>query len=70
MATIRAEDETRQVVALLGGRKVFSGKIRSSSDLKQALREGFPFASFEAVLEALEFSSGNLARLVGTDQPG
>jgi len=63
--TTQPEDETRKVVALLGGPKVFPRKIRNARDLQEALRNGFPYATFEAVLEVLELSTIVLAQLVG-----
>ena len=65
MATSQIEEETRKVVALLGGKRVFQKRIKDSGDLKEALRSGFPYAAFEAVLEALEFKSKDLADLMG-----
>ncbi len=65
MAPTRAGEETRKVVTLLGGRRVFSGKIKDTSDLREALRHGFPYAAFETVLEVLELNSGVLAQLLG-----
>ena len=65
MALTRAEDETRKIVALLGCAKVFPGKIKDARGLQRALRSGFPYAAFEAVLEVLEFKSRDLARLLG-----
>ncbi len=65
MATLRVEEETRKVVALLGGPKVFPGKIRDATHLQEALRHGFPYATFEALLAALGLSSRALAQLVG-----
>ncbi|MCP3978026.1 MAG: DUF2384 domain-containing protein [bacterium] len=65
MTTTRVETETQKLVALLGGPRVFPAKIRNARDLQEALRHGFPFATFEAVLKALELSSNALAQLVG-----
>lgn len=65
MAALQTEQETKNVVALLGGPKVFSRRIKTSRDLQEALRQGFPYASFEAVLKALQFNSKDLASLVG-----
>ena len=62
---MHAEEETRKVVALLGGPEVFTTRIKTSRDLQAALREGFPYASFEAVMEALQSNTKDLARLVG-----
>ncbi len=65
MAVTYADEETRKVVSLLGGRKVFPHTIKDSADLKEALRSGFPYAAFEAILDALEFRSKELADLMG-----
>jgi len=64
MATTQTE-ETKAVIALLGGSKVFSRRIRNASDLQRALREGFPYAAFDSFLEALEVSPRDLADLLG-----
>ena len=65
MATIHTEEETREVVALLGGKKVFRGKVSDASSMQQALRRGLPFGAFEALLKALEVRSQELAELLG-----
>ena len=65
MATTHTERETREVLALLGGRKVFPGKIRNVRDLQEVLRQGFPYAAFEAFLEVLDFRTTDLADLLG-----
>lgn len=65
MAHTQAHDETKRVIALLGGPKVLSKKIRNAADLQSALREGFPYAAFEAFLLVLDFKSKNLADLLG-----
>jgi putative toxin-antitoxin system antitoxin component (TIGR02293 family) len=65
MASARTEDETRKVVALLGGQGVFPGRIKDTGDLQKALRRGFPYATFVAVLKALDLNSIDLALLVG-----
>jgi putative toxin-antitoxin system antitoxin component (TIGR02293 family) len=63
---------TAQILQVLGeGRQ--TGPVRSTEDLKQWIREGFPFASLEAVMEqfglkreevswALDLPSRTLAR--------
>lgn len=53
------------MLTLLGGPRVFSRKIRDAGDLQHALREGFPYAAFEACLETLEWKSSDLAELLG-----
>ena len=65
MAHTQTEEETRKIVALLGGQKLFPEKIKDSRDLQEALRTGFPYASFEAILAALNCKSNDLARLMG-----
>ena len=65
MATTQTEDETRKVVALLGGQGIFPGKIKDARDLQTALRKGLPYATFEAVLKVLDLNSLVLAQLVG-----
>lgn len=65
MATTQTEDETKRVIALLGGHQVFGRKIRDASDMKEALREGLPFGAFEALLKALEVRNKELADLMG-----
>ena len=65
MAAPRTEEETRKVVALLGGKKVFRGKISDARDMQRALRQGLPFGAFDALLKALEVRSKELAELLG-----
>ena len=57
--------ETQKVVALLGGPKVFRGRIADSDDMRSALRKGLPYAAFEALVQALEVRSKKLAELLG-----
>ncbi|HXV61006.1 MAG TPA: antitoxin Xre/MbcA/ParS toxin-binding domain-containing protein [Vicinamibacteria bacterium] len=64
MASMMA-DQSKRVADLLGGREVFHGKIRAPGDMQRALREGLPFAAFDALVDALEMSSLQLARLLG-----
>jgi putative toxin-antitoxin system antitoxin component (TIGR02293 family) len=52
------------IAELLGGRKVL-GRSSDSASLQARLREGLPFAAFEAVLEALGLAPGELAALLG-----
>lgn len=64
MAKPSVEEGTRKVVALLGGPKVFEG-VKNRRDLQEALRQGFPYATFDAVLKALDLNTKDLAALVG-----
>ncbi len=65
MALHSNRNEARQVVALLGGAKNFPLKIRDLRDLQAALRQGIPYAAFEAVLSVLRINSKELAQLIG-----
>ena len=65
MATTKIEEETKKVVALLGGGKVFPRKIDGANDLRQVLRQGFPYAAFEAFLKVIDFRSRDLADILG-----
>ncbi len=65
MASTKIDQHTRQVVALLGGPRVFERRIRTPRELKAALRSGFPYAAFESVSSALHFSAAGLAELLG-----
>jgi len=65
MATIRAEEETKRMVALLGGEKVFRGRVTNTRGMQQAVRKGLPYTAFEALLDALEVHSKQLADLLG-----
>ena len=61
----RTDDETKAIIALLGGPKVFSKKIRDRSSLQKALRQGFPYAAFDSCLAAIDLTSRDLAALLG-----
>jgi putative toxin-antitoxin system antitoxin component (TIGR02293 family) len=65
MAATHPEAETRKLVALLGGQRIFPQRIEDTRDLREALRHGFPYAAFEAVSKALELNAATLAQLVG-----
>ena len=65
MAHTQSEEETKKVIALLGGTKVFSQKISDESDLQEALRRGLPYAAFEAFVKVLQVRSRDLADLLG-----
>lgn len=65
MASTRIDEETKRVISLLGGRKVFPRTVRDASDLQEALRRGFPYAAFEAFLKVLHWRSRDLADLLG-----
>ena len=65
MATLQTEEETKQVIALLGGRKVLGRRVSDAGEMKKALRKGLPFGAFESLLQALKVGSGELADLMG-----
>ncbi len=50
---------------MLGGPKAFTPRIKNAEDLREALRRGFPYAAFEAVLGALQLDTPTLVWLVG-----
>ena len=65
MAGTKTKEEARQVVALLGGDRVFPEKIKNVMDLQEVLRVGLPYAAYEAILDALGLSSLALSQIVG-----
>lgn len=65
MATKTIDSATRDIVALLGGATVMTGSIREPQDMQTALRKGFPYASYEAVVRNLNLGAGDLARIMG-----
>ena len=44
---------------------MLSRKVKTTADLQSALREGFPYATFERLLTALDLTSKGLAELLG-----
>jgi putative toxin-antitoxin system antitoxin component (TIGR02293 family) len=48
MARPRIE-HTEKIVELLGGRRVFGGRITDDEDMQDAVREGLPYGAFEAL---------------------
>lgn len=65
MATYQTKKETQKIIDILGGPRVFQDKISDSNDMQAALRQGLPYAAFEAVLKALDLGSKDLADLLG-----
>ena len=65
MAVAQTAEETRSVVALLGGQAVFPRRIKDARDMQKTLRQGLPYAAFEAILEALGLKSQELAKVLG-----
>ena len=65
MAAPQVEEHTKNVVTLLGGKKVFGGKLNDAHDLQRALREGLPFGAFVALQNALELGVKDLADVLG-----
>lgn len=53
-----------QVAALLGGRKVLGG-VSEAAEFVQAVRQGLPYASLEALSEALQTDLGEVGSVVG-----
>lgn len=65
MAQAPIEDETRQILSLLGGPEVFPPSVRDATGLAHALREGLPYAAYEALLRAIDLPSRDLSQLIG-----
>jgi putative toxin-antitoxin system antitoxin component (TIGR02293 family) len=65
MAIVQPGSETGRVVALLGGERLFGVSVGNARDLQAELRNGFPYAAFQAVLQALDLTPGSLAELLG-----
>lgn len=65
MALALARERPERVAVLLGGRKVLRSRIRATREMQLALRKGLPFAAFEALGDALQVSSDDLAQLIG-----
>ncbi len=53
------------MVALLGGARVFGGRISDASDMERELRRGLPYGAFEAFRKALDVRPLDLAGLLG-----
>lgn len=53
-----------QVAALLGGRKVLGG-VSEAAEFVQAVRHGLPYASLEALSEALQADLSEVGGVVG-----
>ncbi len=65
MAIARTADDTQRVIALLGGARVFGGRISDSGDMQRELRRGLPYGAFEAFRKALDVRPADLAGLLG-----
>ena len=57
--------ESSGVADLLGGVATFASDVSSSEAMQAALREGFPFSTFETVRTLLDLPAGELAELLG-----
>jgi len=57
--------ESSGVADLLGGVSTFASDVSTSDAMQAALREGFPFSTFETVRSLLELPSAELAELLG-----
>ncbi len=65
MASARTVDATREVIALLGGSRVFGGRVSGAGDMQRELRRGLPYGAFEAFRKALDVRPVDLAELLG-----
>ncbi|MBM4296630.1 MAG: DUF2384 domain-containing protein [Deltaproteobacteria bacterium] len=52
---------TESLVNALGGRKIFKRRITSMDDLRKTVKEGLPYASFEALSERLGLDRDEVA---------
>jgi putative toxin-antitoxin system antitoxin component (TIGR02293 family) len=57
--------QTKKVVNLLGGAKVFHRKLLDSNEMAEVLRAGFPFAAFQALVKAIAAKPVDLAEVLG-----
>jgi putative toxin-antitoxin system antitoxin component (TIGR02293 family) len=64
MAQLQSE-QTRKVVALLGGPRVLGRRISDAGELQKAVRQGLPYAALEALVRVLEVHAQELTRLLG-----
>jgi putative toxin-antitoxin system antitoxin component (TIGR02293 family) len=64
MAAFTSEHR-EEVLQFLGGSKVFRRRIADVRDLEAAVRRGFPYGAFEALLEALELHAKDLTEILG-----
>jgi len=64
-AEFQIEPGTEKIVALLGGPGVFSRTPTDSQHMQEALRQGFPFATFDALMRVLELRPQDLAEVLG-----
>ena len=65
MAHAEIREETVNVVALLGGRKVFKKKRTGSFEMLEAVRSGLPYSALEQFQELLDLRAGRLSLLIG-----
>ena len=63
MATTPASS-TSEVVYFLGGSKVL-GAVKDPEDIQDAIRDGLPFAAFEALADMLELTRRDVTEIVG-----
>lgn len=52
---------TENIADALGGRRILGRKISSLEDLRQALKEGLPYGSLEAVAKKFAIARGELS---------
>ncbi|RPJ86156.1 MAG: DUF2384 domain-containing protein [Acidobacteria bacterium] len=64
-AEFQIEPQTEKIVALLGGTRVFSRVPANTQNMQEALRQGFPFATFDALLRVLKLRPQDLAEVLG-----
>ena len=59
---------TRDVIEVLGGRKVLREKIANPLELHEKTRQGFPYAAFDSVRSTLRLTRGEAARAIGVPE--
>jgi len=65
MADSHELEETKAIVALLGGRKVFRQEITNPHEMLEVVRKGLPYRAFEALLNVIELQLSQLSLLIG-----
>ncbi len=65
MAEAVLASDAAEVAAILGGAKALRRRIRDADAMQQALRQGLPYAAFDAVRAALDVPAKTLAAILG-----
>jgi putative toxin-antitoxin system antitoxin component (TIGR02293 family) len=65
MAQAATVEETANVAALLGGRRVFKKKLSSPFEMLEAVRSGLPYSALEIFQQMLQLRTKRLSSLIG-----